>query len=131
MIRQRVIVARNEQQDMALLIRVRNDVVHFKMEGKPPSYLKGLDQRGISLTAWTDSQDSDYVWPHKLSTSEGIRWAHNTACATIKALAYLARTVEHYRDTVTFLAAGFSSIPDSYPRDQLLAQGIEPYSDYP
>jgi hypothetical protein len=65
-------------QDFALLCRIRNDLVHFKMSThSTPKYVHTLAQRGIALV---HSPDDPGPWPWKLSCTEGIRWAHNTAC---------------------------------------------------
>lgn len=111
-------------QDMALLIKVRNDLVHYKMKGEPPKYLRSLDERRISLTA----RNPDYLWPHKMSSSEGIRWAHNTACETIQAAVHCI-TPKNY--PLRSLAQNFSPISDSYVRDWFVAHGIDPDSDDP
>lgn len=71
-------------QDFSLLYRVRNDIVHFKMKQEPPKYLAYLAQRGIAITA--DKAPGDYPWPAKLSCTEGIRWANNTATRIAHAL---------------------------------------------
>lgn len=76
-------------QDMVLLIKVRNLIIHYKMTGKAPNLLKTLDQHGISLVAPTlplVNFDTDYPWARKLQSAEGIRWAHNTACKTVMGL---------------------------------------------
>ncbi len=67
-------------QDMVMLVKVRNDFVHYKMEPGEPKYLKTLQNRRIALN-WPN-----IPWAFALSTSEGIRWAHNTACLTIHKL---------------------------------------------
>ncbi len=74
--------ARNQQpyQDMQLLIKVRNAFVHYKMKFEIPSFLKPLQDLGIALK-W-----EPMPWASALSTSEGIRWAHNTACCTMREL---------------------------------------------
>ena len=71
---------RQPYQDMILLIRVRNIFVHYKMTSTPPGFLQALDDRRISLVAPQVPTGGDFAWAHKLSSSEGIRWAHNTAC---------------------------------------------------
>ena len=75
-------LARHEQpyQDMRLLIKLRNELVHYKMAPKRPSCVTDLAQRGIVL------KDKRYIWPHQISCSEGIRWAYNTACETVLAI---------------------------------------------
>ena len=77
---------RSEQpfQDFALLCKVRNEVVHFKMQFEVPKYIGPLSDRGIALT--TGDIKGDYPWPARISCTEGIRWAHNTACRTAQAL---------------------------------------------
>ncbi len=79
---------KNEQpfQDFAMLVRVRNDVIHFKMSMDAPSYLCALADRGIALTAPSASKGADYDWPHRLSSTEGICWAHNVACRIVNSL---------------------------------------------
>jgi hypothetical protein len=74
-------------QDFMLLVKVRNDLVHYKMQQKAPKYLADLSQRRIALTSdLVHTGGLDYAWPHKLSSTEGIRWAHNTACKVIHKL---------------------------------------------
>jgi hypothetical protein len=76
-------------QDMWTLIRVRNTMVHYKMENTAPSYMKALEDRKVVLIA--DSEASDYLWMHKLSCTEGIRWANNTATRTVHRLVELLK----------------------------------------
>lgn len=116
-------------QDMALLIKVRNDLVHYKMQGHPPKYLKHLDERRISLVA-TSSLDADYIWPSKLSTSEGIRWAHNTACVTVQKLASFATSLPYYT-TLSYAVENFSPIRDSYVEGWFATHGIDLNSNDP
>jgi hypothetical protein len=65
-------------QDMRLLITLRNELVHFKMEFKEPNSVKDLQQKKIALKEIGSS------WVHNVSSLRGIWWAHNTVCATIK-----------------------------------------------
>jgi len=121
--------SRNTQpyQDMALLIKVRNHLVHYKMQGNPPKYLKHLDERGISLTPQFSDSGVDYAWPVKLSTCEGVRWAHNTACDTVRAMTtFIPTAAREYRQIINLLANSFSPIPDSYAREWLIAHQIDP-----
>lgn len=76
---------RQPYQDFKQLVRIRNDIVHFKMESSAPKYLGELEQKGIAIT--TKDKTADYPWPMRLSSLEGIRWAYNTARKTIKGLA--------------------------------------------
>jgi hypothetical protein len=76
-------------QDMHLLIRLRNSLVHYKMDFDIPKPVKDLKQRGIALGA------SDSPWTSCVSTTEGMRWAHKTACETIKEIIGFANQESH------------------------------------
>src|SRR5206468_12508815 len=77
-------------QDFVLLTRVRNELVHYKM-GWAPGFVRTLAQRGIALKVEPEAEEArgGIAWGHRLSTTEGIRWAHNTAVAMVQALARL------------------------------------------
>lgn len=107
-------LARDSQplQDMLLLIKVRNDLIHYKMSFNKPTYLKHLDDQGISLKAGVASEtQADYPWASKLQSSEGIRWAHNTACYTINSILNLIP--ENKRIHIVNTAANFKPIEDN------------------
>jgi len=118
-------------QDMALLIKIRNIFIHYKMGQAPPKFLKSLDERGISLKAQYGSKNTDFGWTHKLSSSEAIRWVHNTACKIVQDLAGFAPEDRLKNDPFLSLAENFKIIPDSYPREWLSKKGIDPDSTNP
>ena len=123
---------RNEQpyQDLALLIKVRNDLIHYKMSSTPPKYLADLTQRRIILAYLGGKEGKpDFLWPHKLECTEGIRWAHNTACAVVEALVGLLDA--NQRGLGMSTDANFSSIPESVARDWFTSHNIDPNSNYP
>ena len=95
-------------QDFALLCRIRNDIVHFKMQFREPKYVRNLCNRKIALV---DEPDEVGPWPHKLSSSEGIRWAHNTACAVVQQLVSFIPPGE--RDHLGHLATNFAHISEA------------------
>jgi len=95
-------------QDFALLCRVRNDVVHFKMQFQEPKYVRALCDRKIALV---EEPDEEGPWPHKLSSSEGIRWAHNTACAVARQL--VSFIPQDQRNSLGRLATNFEPIEES------------------
>jgi hypothetical protein len=97
-------------QDFDLLVKVRNDFVHYKMHKPIPNYVQVLEQRSIALPA--SHGGADYAWVHKLSSSEGIRWAHNTACRVVQALAQMIP--DKHRDFLAMLASGFVEIDESF-----------------
>lgn len=94
-------------QDFALLVQVRNDIVHFKMKMQAPKYVHELSQRKIALVKTVDEA---VPWPMKLSSTEGIRWAHNTACAVVQTLVEF--TPEESRPFLVGGAQNFLSIDD-------------------
>ncbi len=75
-------------QDMVLLIRLRNELVHYKMGAKPPKPVTVLAQRGIVARVPREQEKAGgpLPWADRVSTLEGILWAHNVACATVAAL---------------------------------------------
>lgn len=78
-------------QDMALLIQLRNELVHYKMRVKPPKLVKDLAQRKIAVPVPHDQEKGGPIpWADRVCTLEGIRWAHNTVCSTVDALVNLA-----------------------------------------
>ena len=99
-------------QDFDLLVKLRNDVVHYKLRDNPPKYLSSLEDRGIAITS--DSMvelGADYPWPSKLSTTEGIRWAHNTACAVVNKL--VSFIPDKNRDFLGSTSVNFKALPKS------------------
>jgi len=79
-------------QDFALIVKIRNDLVHYKLKEKPPKYILDLDQRGILIKS---PAPVDYPWPNKLSCTEGIRWAHNIACQLVTEIVSYAEGVDY------------------------------------
>lgn len=76
-------------QDMHLLIKLRNSLVHYKMNNDVPKAVKDLRQRGIAISK------SDIPWTSSISTTEGIRWAHNTVCEMMKEMIGFADKKSH------------------------------------
>jgi hypothetical protein len=69
-------------QDAFLLYEIRNELLHYNMPIEPtaqPTFIVGLQKRKIFLS-------DEGAWISKASSLEGIKWAHNTACATIRDL---------------------------------------------
>lgn len=101
-------------QDFQLLQKVRNDMVHYKMQLEAPRYLQPLTDRRIALTAATAEEPADYPWVARLSSTEGVRWAHNSACEIVQQLVLFVP--ENHRQIVAlpFLAQNFQPIPETY-----------------
>jgi hypothetical protein len=117
-------------QDMVLLIKIRNDMIHYKMPTTPPKYVNHLSERGIALVAPSFKENgADYPWPSKLSCSEGIRWANNTASSTVQQLVQFVNT--GYRDIIEGIASNFITIPESFALNWYTVHGIDPKSNDP
>lgn len=118
-------------QDMAILIKIRNIFVHYKMTYEAPRLIKTLDEKGITLKSNKKDDGADFAWTHKLSSSEGIRWAHNTVCNVIQKLASYAPEDRLKNDPILSLAKHFTTIPDEYPLGWFKKKGIDPESCHP
>ena len=115
-------------QDLQLLFRVRNDVVHYKMKFPNssdglPKYVKDLVSRKIALQSPAPGK-GDYPWISKICTTEGIRWANNTVCRAVKKLVSFVPDNQK-RDFIFMLAGKFVEIPDSIPLTFLREREIE------
>jgi hypothetical protein len=82
-------VGKQPYQDMKELIALRNELVHYRMGFKQPSCVKDLQQRKIALA------EEGHTWTRNVSSLEGMRWAHNTICATIQGLSSFATQITH------------------------------------
>jgi hypothetical protein len=115
-------------QDFTLLVKARNEVVHYKMDNKVPVYLKSLQDRNIALMS--PEGYPQLVWIHALCCSEMIRWANNTATLTAQSLVDFMPE-ENKPFLFSQLAQNFIEIPDSVPTDCLTSAGIDPGSNDP
>jgi hypothetical protein len=109
-------------QDMAVLIRVRNTFVHYKMKPSPYKFQKDLEQRSIAFSS------AKYPWAYSLSTTEGIRWAHNTACEIAHSLAGFVTPGDQHRVIIGH-AANFHRVEVSEVEAWFAKQGIDPSSN--
>ena len=103
-------------QDMSILIRLRNSIVHYKMDRTPPKFLQDLSNRGVVLVA--DTEAADYLWVHKISCTEGVRWAINTSTRTVHKLVELVRD-EAAIPSFLKLAGNFQEISEDQVKDRL------------
>jgi hypothetical protein len=80
---------RQPYQDMKMLIKLRNELIHYKMPFTEPSFVKDLKQKKIAL------DEVGTTWTHNVSSLKGIFWAHNTICATIQEIISFATPETH------------------------------------
>lgn len=110
-------------KEFNLLIEVRNSLVHYKMQKEWHDFMGILLQRNIGLNA-LDPIGYD-AWAESLNTSEGIRWANNTACELARELYGLLP--DQYRLSAHQIE-NFIAIDESIVRAALAARGIDPSS---
>lgn len=108
-------------RDMHTLITLRNELTHYKMGFNPPEAMKHLEDRRIAFSG-------NDPWSDRLKTSEGIRWANNTACKTVHRLASFSQENPHH-ELMDPMARSFLLIDESMARDFLSARGIDPDTD--
>jgi hypothetical protein len=102
--------AEQPYQDMDLLVKLRNELVHYKMNTKPPTLIKQLAQRKIAMGVPAEEESGGPLsWTDRVSTLEGIRWANNTACETV--LALLALAPPEKQPSLARLGHNFQQIP--------------------
>jgi hypothetical protein len=76
-------------QDMKMLVQLRHALTHYKMSGKVPNFISDLAQRGIATRLPSGEGEVVSPWVPRVSTMEGIAWAHRTACRTVRAVVAL------------------------------------------
>ena len=115
-------------QDLDTLVRIRNDVVHYKMSGARPPYLADLQARKIALRS--PGPVDGLIWIHAISSSEAIRWANNTASRMVKALVDFMPEEERPH-LMADLAVNFKEIAEEPAMARLAAAGKDPDADEP
>ncbi len=137
-------------QDFVLLLKVRNEVVHYK-RGAPPKFINEFVARGLALSARFREEHPDaplaQPWAWDLQCTEGIRWAHNTACRIAQDLAarvpaeldeYTKRHGEaiakledfqFLRDSLRSQVANFEELSELAARSLFRSLGVDPERD--
>jgi hypothetical protein len=137
--------SRQPLQDFVLLLKVRNQVVHYKT-GAPPRFLNEFVTRDIALGSQTKKAHPElaHVFAWDMGCTEGIRWAHNTSCRMVHELVasipidetvYLERAatsiteIENFRflhASAAGSASNFFEITDADARGMYSALGLNP-----
>jgi hypothetical protein len=106
-------------QSLLQLVTIRNALVHYKMDGKRPTCVDDLQQKGVALPR-EEGADGSWVWD--VSCSEGIRWAHNTAARTIRAIhAMIGPAQQKWFD---YAARGYDEITRADAEGYLRSLGV-------
>jgi hypothetical protein len=105
--------------DLSILVKMRNDIVHYKFDPKRPPYIERLVQKGYALPTSTVFYDLNYTWIGQINCSEGVRWAFNTACAVIREM--IGITVDTFPDAAPlwFYPYALASIEEDDVQDWL------------
>lgn len=79
-------------QSLRKLVKLRDELVHYKMGDGPSECLEFMRARGLTLGATS--------WTQAICTTRGIRWAHDTACSVVKRIgleieAWLSSRMDH------------------------------------
>jgi hypothetical protein len=101
-------------QDMSTLIKIRNDLIHYKMGDNPPGYFRDLQAKKIALSI---EPDTALTWTDRLCSLEGIRWANNTACKTVHSIFNLVP--EGVNQMFFGLASNFREIPEEIAKTRI------------
>ena len=114
---------------MSTLIKIRNDLVHYKMKSGWPKWVTSLAERKIFLKV-DDQYKNSTSWAEIISCSEGIRWAHNTACRMVHLLIDLI-PIQAYKEMLIPFLENFTLIDDSEVIEWIKTKGIDPESNSP
>jgi hypothetical protein len=112
-------------EDMDKLIDIRNDLVHYKMRTGIPKSVDYLVHKKIPLS-YPEEIEAAISWPALLSCSEGVRWAHNTACRTAHALvSFVPDVIAKGSGMKQLCDANFTQVDDAKIREWLEDLGIK------
>lgn len=81
--------AEQPYRDVDSLIKIKDSLVHYHMEATIPQRVEDLERRGIAI------RTPDASWTTWIQTTEGIRWAHNAACSTVREIIAFADQGSH------------------------------------
>jgi len=116
-------------EDMVRLVEIRNELMHYKMRAVYPEEVRWLAGEGIALP-YLGGDETVHAWPDLLSCTEGIRWAHATACRTAQELAgFIASKLGEQR--VEPYVRCFREIPESAVREWYKSKGLDPDQQTP
>jgi len=142
--------SRQPLQDFVLLLKVRNQVVHYRT-GPPPKFLKEFITRDIALDSQTKKAHPELaqVLAFDMGCTEGIRWAHNASSRIVHDLVssipideavYLERAASSIAQIENFRflhahasesARNFFEITDADARSLYAELGLDPDDSHP
>jgi hypothetical protein len=77
--------------EMDALVGIRNELVHYKFGMTPPAGVGLMAKHGAaSVVPPEQEQGGPEPWADRISRLEGILWAHDVACETVRAVIGLA-----------------------------------------
>jgi hypothetical protein len=117
-------ISRQPFQDYKTLVQIRNKLTHYKNEDTLPKFMQPLKDRGIAMK---HPKNFHNPWTHDLSCTEGVRWAHNVACAIV------AEIVAHAPQGtgIDFNLANFETVTEERVIAYYVDHGIDPTTNNP
>src|SRR5438128_631366 len=111
-------------REMWALVNVRNKLGHYKFAMKPPPGVRLMARQGAATPVPPEQEDGGpQPWADRVSTLEGILWAHDTACRTVRAVMALAP--DEYRPRLLPFTSNFDEHYESKMRETAQRQGVE------
>jgi len=95
---------RSPFKDFVTLIKIRNDIIHYKMtfydeKSERPKWAKTIEGKGIFLREPVVSppeplpNEGRRIWIDEICTFKGAKWAYNTSCQMMKKFAGLSQGI--------------------------------------
>ena len=111
-------------REMRALVNVRNELVHYKFAMKPPRGVRLMAEHGAATRVPPEQEDGGpQPWSDRVSTLEGILWAHDTACRTVRAVVALAP--DECRPRLIPFTGNFNAHWESKLRQHARERGVE------
>lgn len=114
-------------QDFKMLVKLRNEIVHYKMKLKTPSFFQPLADRNIAFNhkLSVDEQKNSKIitiWINDINTTEAIRWGHNTVCNIVNEILNFIPVEQ--KSMFSDLASNFKIIKEETVIDIFINNGI-------
>jgi hypothetical protein len=111
-------------REMWALVNVRNGLGHYKFAMKPPPGVRLMAQQGAAARVPPEQEDGGpHPWADRVSTLEGILWAHDTACRTVRAV--VAFAPQECRPRLLPFTGNFNEHHESKMRETAQKRGID------
>jgi len=107
-------------QDFDLLVKIRNDITHYKNDGVLPKYIVPMKDRNIFMKHPGNFHNP---WASDVSCTEGIIWAHNTACEVV--IEIIKNAPKDVAEVIAWNSQNFTPIPSGSSKLFFESHGIK------